>query len=151
MVPMVEWVVMMKIQTSITGSKGFTLVELLIVLLIVSVITSVAMLSINAARPSQAQVLFEQLKNQAKVSKKIAQIKNINFRIIIDDNQSNVERLDPQTHTWKNSKVPTVKWKNINVHSDELEISILPNGYTTSSVISFELDGFNYQFNPSLL
>jgi streptogramin lyase len=115
------------------------------------VITSVAILSINAARPSQVQVLFEQLKNQTKVSKKIAQIKNINFRIIIDDNQSNVERLDPLTHTWQNSKVPTVKWKNINVHSDELEISILPNGYTTSSVISLELDGFNYQFNPSLL
>ena len=151
MVQMVELVEMMKIQTSITGSKGFTLVELLIVLLIVGVITSVAMLSINAARPSQAQLLFNQLKNQVVMSQKTAQLKNVQLRLIFVDNQSNVEKLNPQSQQWESSNIASVEWKNITISSDELEISILPNGYITPSVISLEQDNTYYQFNSSLL
>ncbi len=151
MVQMVELVEMMKIQTSITGSKGFTLVELLIVLLIVGVITSVAMLSINAARPSQAQLLFNQLKNQVVMSQKTAQLKNVQLRLIFVDNQSNVEKLNPQSQQWESSNIASVEWKNITISSDELEISILPNGYITPSVISLEQDNTHYQFNSSLL
>jgi prepilin-type N-terminal cleavage/methylation domain-containing protein len=148
---MAELVEMMKIQTSITGSKGFTLVELLIVLLIVGVITSVAMLSINAARPSQAQLLFNQLKNQVVMSQKTAQLKNVQLRLIFVDNQSNVEKLNPQSQQWESSNIASVEWKNITISSDELEISILPNGYITPSVISLEQDNTRYQFNSSLL
>jgi len=142
---------MMKIPTSTTGSKGFTLVELLIVLLIIGVITTVATLSINAARPSQAQLLFNQLKNQATLSQQTAQLKNINLRIVISENQSKVERLNPKTHAWTISKIPIVKWENIAISSDEPKILISPNGYTTPSFISFIQDGNQYQFNPSLL
>ena len=148
---MVELVEMMKIQTSITGSKGFTLVELLIVLLIVGVITSVAMLSINAARPSQAQLLFNQLKNQVISSQKTAQLKNVQLRLIITNDQSKVERLNPQTQQWIPSNIPSLRWKNITLTSEDSEIFILPNGFVTSSVISLNQGEINYQFNPSLL
>jgi prepilin-type N-terminal cleavage/methylation domain-containing protein len=148
---MAELVEMMKIQTSITGSKGFTLVELLIVLLIIGVITSVATLSINTARPSQAQLLFNQLKNQVMMSQKIAQLKNAQLRITITESQSKVDRLNPQTQQWESSNIPSINYMNILVTSDESEILILPNGYITPSDISFDQNNTNYQFNPSLL
>ena len=148
---MAELVEMMKIQMSITGSKGFTLVELLIVLLIIGVITSVATLSINTARPSQAQLLFNQLKNQVMMSQKIAQLKNAQLRITITESQSKVDRLNPQTQQWESSNIPSINYMNILVTSDESEILILPNGYITPSDISFDQNNTNYQFNPSLL
>ena len=58
---MAKWAAVMRIPTSATGSKGFTLIELLIVLLIIGVIASIAMLSINTTRPSATQILYSQL------------------------------------------------------------------------------------------
>jgi len=148
---MVELAGMMKTQISTIGSKGFTLIELLIVLLIIGVITSVATLSINAARPSQAQLLFNQLKNQVISSSKNSQLRNIKLRLVIADNQSKVERFNPQTQQWEASNISPLKWKDIEVTSKESKILILPNGYITPSVISLDKNNADYQFNPSLL
>ena len=74
---MAELAVRMKTSTSIAGSKGFTLVELLVVLLIIGIATSFVTLSINTAKPSQAQTLFNQLQNQLRQSQQEAQLKNI--------------------------------------------------------------------------
>ena len=65
---MAELAVRMKTSTSIAGSKGFTLVELLVVLLIIGIATSFVTLSINTAKPSQAQTLFNQLQNQLRIA-----------------------------------------------------------------------------------
>jgi hypothetical protein len=73
------------------------------------------------------------------------------LRLIFVDNQSNVEKLNPQSQQWESSNIASVEWKNITISSDELEISILPNGYITPSVISLEQDNTHYQFNSSLL
>ena len=76
---MAELAVRMKTSTSIAGSKGFTLVELLVVLLIIGIATSFVTLSINTAKPSQAQTLFNQLQNQLRQSQQESQLKNISL------------------------------------------------------------------------
>lgn len=145
--------VKMKIQMSAIKNKGFTLVELLIVLLIIGVIASVATLSINAARPSQAQLLFSQLKNQALSLKKTAQLKNIKFRLIITDSQSTVERRNPQNEQWESHDSTPLKFKakNVVITSEKSKILFFPNGYVTSSIISLTQAGVTYQFNPNSL
>jgi type II secretion system protein H len=136
----------MKIPTSIAGNKGFTLIELLIVLLIIGVVITFATLSINTARPSATQTLFKQLQNQLQQSQQLAQLKNINLRLVIKGNQSELEQLNPATQQWiKNTEIPTLKWQDIEVQSDESVINIFPNGYTTSTSLSVTLGNESYQ------
>jgi type II secretion system protein H len=138
----------MKIPTSIAGNKGFTLIELLIVLLIIGVVITFATLSINTARPSATQTLFKQLQNQLQQSQQLAQLKNINLRLVIKGNQSELEQLNPATQQWiKNTEIPTLKWQDIEVQSDESVINIFPNGYTTSTSLSVTLGNESYQLN----
>ena len=97
--------------TSTIGIKGFTLLELLIVVLIIGVLTSVVSLSINAARPSESQILYKSLESQVKLSQKISQLKNLKLRLIINENRSKVEQFDPSTHQWLNaSEIQKVQW-----------------------------------------
>lgn len=138
----------MKIPTSIAGNKGFTLIELLIVLLIIGVVITFATLSINTARPSATQTLFKQLQNQLQQSQQLAQLKNINLRLVIKGNQSELEQLNPATQQWiKNTEIPTLKWQDIEVQSDESVINIFPNGHTTSTSLSVTLGNESYQLN----
>ena len=136
----------MKIPTSAIGTKGFTLIELLIVLLIIGIVSSVATLSVNAARPSQAQTLYKQLQNQLHQSQKIAQFKNINLRLMIEDHQSKIEQLNPTTQQWLGTpENGVVKWQGIEVDSSEPLIYISPNGHTTPFILSVRKD--NESFN----
>jgi len=122
----------MKILTSTTGSKGFTLIELLIVLLIIGITASFATLGLNNLRPSEAQTLVKQLQNQIHRSQQSAQLKNINLRLIIKDNKSLVEQLNPTTLQWlENSEIEVIKWQDIVVDSSESVINISPNSHTS--------------------
>ncbi len=139
----------MKIPISATKNKGFTLVELLIVLLVIGIITTVAMLSINAARPSPMQLLLAQFKNQVQLSKHTAQLKNLDIRILITSNQSSVERLNPKTQKWEVSNIPALTWKEVSVSTDQVTITISPNGYITPAFINMSHKGESHRFNTS--
>jgi prepilin-type N-terminal cleavage/methylation domain-containing protein len=126
----------MKMPTSTIGIKGFTLLELLIVVLIIGVLTSVVSLSINAARPSESQILYKSLESQVKLSQKISQLKNLKLRLIINENRSKVEQFDPSTHQWLNaSEIQKVQWKDIILEPNEIVIDISPNGQITPVTI----------------
>ena len=129
----IELVVRMKTLTSITGIKGFTLIELLIVLLIIGVLASFTTLSINTVRPSESQILFKNLQNQLSQSQKIAQLKNVNLRLNINNKRSMIEQLEPETQMWINlPKTQPLQWQNIALAPSESIIYISPNGQTTS-------------------
>jgi type II secretion system protein H len=136
----------MKILTSVVGNKGFTLIELLIVLLIIGIVTSIATLSVNTARPSEVQTLYKQLQKQLHQSQKTAQLKNINLRLIIKDNQSKIERRNPSTQQWlETSQINTIKWQDIEVNPSELLLYIFPNGYTTPFSLTISHDNESYK------
>ena len=145
---MAELAVRMKTSTSITGNKSFTLVELLVVLLIIGIATSFVTLSINTAKPSQAQTLFNQLQNQVKQSQQEAQLKNIYLRMSITSNLSEVQRLNPANQKWLPSKeIAAVKWSDIEIESSQPVINISPNGYTTPTLLNVTFGNESYQIN----
>jgi prepilin-type N-terminal cleavage/methylation domain-containing protein len=136
----------MKILTSTTGSRGFTLIELLIVLLIIGITASFATLGLNNLRPSEAQTLVKQIQNQIHQSQQSAQLKNINLRLVIRNNQSAIEQLNPLTQEWlEASDTIVLKWQDIVVDSSESVINISPNGYTTPSILEISADNESYQ------
>lgn len=145
---MAELAVRMKTSTSIAGSKGFTLVELLVVLLIIGIATSFVTLSINTAKPSQAQTLFNQLQNQLRQSQQEAQLKNIYLRVSIKSNLSEVQRLNPANQQWLPSKaIAAVKWSGVEIESSQQVINIFPNGYTTPTILNVTFGNESYQIN----
>jgi len=136
----------MKILTSTTGSRGFTLIELLIVLLIIGITASFATLGFNNLRPSEAQTLVKQLQNQLHQSQQSAQLKNLNLRLVIKNNQSTIEQLNPLTQEWlETSEIQALKWQEIVVDSSQSVINIFPNGYTTPSVLEITTGSESYQ------
>jgi len=136
----------MKILTSTTGSRSFTLIELLIVLLIIGISASFATLSINNLRPTGAQVLFKQLQNQLHQSQQSAQLKNLNLRLVIKNNQSIIEQLNPLTQEWlETSEIQALKWQDIVLDSSESVINVSPSGYITPSILEIIAGDESYQ------
>ena len=136
----------MKILTSTTGSRGFTLIELLIVLLIIGITASLATLGFNNLRPSEAQTLVKQIQNQLYQSQQSAQLKNLNLRLVIKNNQSIIEQLNPLTQEWlETSEIQALKWQDIVLDSSESVINVSPSGYITPSILEIIAGDESYQ------
>ena len=97
-------------------------------------------------RPSESQALFKNLQNQLSQSQKIAQLMNVKLRLIIKNNQSRIEQLDPETQMWLTlPKVQTLQWQNIELAPSESIIYISPNGQTTNASLRISNENESYQ------
>jgi hypothetical protein len=86
------------------------------------------------------------LQNQLSQSQKIAQLKNVKLRLIIKNNQSRIEQLDPETQMWLNLlKAQTLQWQNIELAPSESIIYISPNGQTTNASLRISNENESYQ------
>lgn len=147
-------------------NNGFTLVELLVVLLIIGILSSVAVISINAARPSKSQQLFNKLKNQFQLSVDHAQLKNVSLQLFIqplenkDDKEEDIyyqlkiQQFNSDSGKWNDhsglmSKLP--KWKNTQISNEQNIISILPNGFITPGIFELQAGEKSYQFDTTKL
>lgn len=148
--------------TSTTGNnKGFTLVEMLVVLLIIGVMVSIATISIKAARPSNTQTLFNNIKNQFRLAIDFSQLRNTHLRIGInsiekdgDSHQTKIQQLAPSNGKWRDniSIMPnTLKWQNDSVSMNVDTVFILPNGFITPAIVKFKFDDESYQFDTTKL
>ena len=118
--------------TSTAGNKGFTLVELLVVLLIIGVMTSLVSLSLKAAQPSAAETLLNQLKTQFMWAKQYAQLMNQPTRIQLKGTQSTVQRWQTQRLDWVDlDKAPQLTFADLSIQSELRTIEIRPNGFIT--------------------
>lgn len=118
--------------TSTAGSKGFTLVELLVVLLIIGVMTSLVSLSLKAAQPSAAEKLLNQLKTQFIWAQQYAQLMNQPTRIELKGTQSTVQRWQTQRLDWVNlNDAPQITFDGLSIQSELRSIEIRPNGFIT--------------------
>jgi prepilin-type N-terminal cleavage/methylation domain-containing protein len=149
--------------TSLTGNKGFSLIEILIVTTIVAILVSVAAISIKAARPSDTQILFNDIRNTVKSAIDLAQLTNIDIRIDIvtvkkdSEDEKNeevyhvlqIKKLNSENGKWE-KKLPfqlkQLQWENALVSNNFDTIFISPNGFITPSIISVKFDDELYEF-----
>lgn len=120
-------------------NKGFTLIEILVVLVIIASTISIAIFSINLARPSPAQIFYQQLQNQISASKKFSQNYNIPMRISInaDEEKFVVYQLNVENNKWNiNNNIKAVEFNKIDVVYDLENINILPNGFINNVIIT---------------
>ncbi|SMN11372.1 hypothetical protein SPBRAN_1644 [uncultured Candidatus Thioglobus sp.] len=115
-------------------SAGFTLIELLVVVAIVSVLVSLAGLSIRLAQPSAVSVLGAKIQQKIASAQNHSQFYNRPIRLLFDEKK--IQVLTPQKSLWKPSQsLPALEFGSVNVSADVDVIEILPNGFITRASI----------------
>jgi prepilin-type N-terminal cleavage/methylation domain-containing protein len=138
--------------------QGFTLIELLIVLVIIGIITSISLATINFSRPSPTQILEAQVKNLIIKSTKFAKRYNKITRLAVDNEKGiiNAEYFDYNKNTWHNAPQITTlnfahkKQKSLfDKHANKEYLVIQPTGeikaseliiITQDEIITIELE-----------
>lgn len=80
--------------------RGFTLIEVLIVILIISIVTSVATLSIHFNRNKQLETLSRQLVNAINLAEEEALLNSTIIGIGFSNQGWQFYRYQEQTHSW---------------------------------------------------
>lgn len=120
-------------------NNGFTLIEILVVVLIIGTLISLATLSLNTLSQPPSQKIYNQLSKQISQSKTIAKIKNVIIALKIDSKkkQSIAYYFDSDKQKWlKTKEIKTVKFDKILVASDVEKIEIKPNSFITQAIIT---------------
>jgi prepilin-type N-terminal cleavage/methylation domain-containing protein len=118
--------------------KGFTLIEILVVVLIIGTLISLATISLNTLSQSPSQKAFNQLSKQISQSKKLAKIKNVIVALIINTKkkQSTVFYFNSEEQKWLiNKEIKVIKLDKTIVEIDVEKIEIKPNGFITQAII----------------
>jgi prepilin-type N-terminal cleavage/methylation domain-containing protein len=120
-------------------NKGFTLIEVLVVLAIIGVLMGIVSLSINSIKPSKSQVFVNKLENAVLKTKQFSINYNKDSKIFFNQEKNLVEFywLDGEEDVWKkNPDITEISFKNLYVLNDINNIIILPNGFTNNTTIS---------------
>jgi prepilin-type N-terminal cleavage/methylation domain-containing protein len=124
-------------------NKGFTLIEVLVVLAIIGVLMGIVSLSINSIRPSPAQFFVNKLENSILSVKKFSRNYNKDSKIFFNQKKHLVEFyfFNGESESWdKNKKIPELSFKNLYVLNDIDNIIIRPNGFINQALISVSTD-----------
>lgn len=143
MVQMAQQVVMAKTKMLKNKQSGFSLIELLIVLLIAGILLAVSTYSLNLVSKQEENVSINLLRDKLSAAKHTAQIYNFEMRLIsqsIEDKQTLiVQVLHPVKQVWQNSKqIPPLMLTDANVQFDPYPILIKPNGFITPGTICID-------------
>jgi prepilin-type N-terminal cleavage/methylation domain-containing protein len=134
-------VVSLKILTSTTGSKGFTLIEIVVALLIIALVSSILSLSINAGRSTTVETYHTQMNTQIRQASKLSQLKNIEIRLKLSEHQSQAMYLDSPTQEWMSTtQIDSVDLNGVSLITDVDLIKILPNGFITKAELILRAD-----------
>ena len=121
------------------NNNGFTLIEILVVVLIIGTLVSLASLSLNTLSQPPSQKIYNQLSKQIAQSKTIAKMKNVIIALKIDPKkkQSTAFYFDSSNQKWlKSETIKAVKFDKILVASDVEKIEIKPNSFITQAIIT---------------
>lgn len=149
--------------TTKSNQKGFTLVELLVVLFIIGIITSVATISINAARPSKTQSLYNKVKSQFEDSIYLAQLYNLRISINIKEQKRGeddfykivqIQQFNHGNGKWYNKQIGkngVMQFDNDEMTMTAEKIFIEANGAITPATVEFSWEDEFYEFETNEL
>ncbi|CAC9437794.1 hypothetical protein BSPLISOX_2626 [uncultured Gammaproteobacteria bacterium] len=127
-------------------SAGFTLIELLVVVIIIGILTSLATLSINLAKPSAVKSLKIKIQSHIVSMQNHSQLYNKPMRLIFHSNK--MQSLTLNESSWEPNKIlPILEFGSVAVGSDVDTIKILPNGFITQASILLSKDGESSTIN----
>jgi len=133
--------VSLKILTSTTGSKGFTLIEIVVALLIIALVSSILSLSINAGRSTTVETYHTQMNTQIRQASNLSQLKNIEIHLKLSQHQSQAVYFDTQTQEWTPTiQIDSVDLNGVSLITDVDLIKILPNGFITKAELILQAD-----------
>jgi prepilin-type N-terminal cleavage/methylation domain-containing protein len=131
---------MLRFHTNFLGNnKGFTLIEVLIVLAIVGVLMSVATISLNALLTSPVQEFKDKFNISFANVEKFTQHYNKASTISFNTKQKKVQfyYFDSTTDKWLiNTHIPELLFNDLEILSDVQTIVIRPNGFVSGANIT---------------
>ena len=139
---------MLKFHKNKIKQQGFTLIELVIVIAIISTIVGISILSINLARPSAGMIFSEKLKNNIDLSERFSKNYNKATKIFIDEKKKKIifYWLDSKTNKWHiNKDINQINFNKFNIVADLQNINILPNGFINKNIITINQDDKSWE------
>lgn len=134
------------------NNNGFTLIEILIVMIIISIVAGIAMITIHTNQRKQSETLAHLLVNTIQLAEQEAMLrpatlglaftpKNFQFYIIEHDKEKNIDKWQPLSKPLGSYKIPDDTKITLNIHDEtvpangEPKLIITPSNDLTPFVI----------------
>lgn len=121
-----------KLQNNYLKNKGFTLIEILVVLAIIGVIMGISTVGLKSLSTSPQKIFSEKLKTSINTVKNFSKNYNLESKILFDDKKKQVVFyfLNAKNGNWQlNTKIPALHFQNVEFLDSMTDIIIKPNGY----------------------
>jgi len=130
--------------------RGFTLIEILIVMIIISIVSSIAVLSIHSNPAKQYETLSKQLVNLIQLAEQEAMLRPATIGIKFNENDFQFYQFDAEKNRWfpiqkgvlKLHRLPSNTHITVKIHdeavamSDQMQLIIPPSNDLTPFVIT---------------